>query len=91
MSQRTQGKWCRDSKHQIRDEKGRKVANCSAFGRTYPERKANSYLIAAAPELLEALEGLLVAYQDPGNSGSTHDEEVTAAQEAIAKARGVQP
>lgn len=48
----------------------------------------NRALVAAAPELLEALQGLLVAYNDPGNTGSTHDDKVEAARAAIAKARG---
>ncbi len=50
-------------------------------------RKANARLIAAAPDLLSALEGLLLAYNDPGNTGSTHDDKVGAARAAIAKAR----
>ena len=50
-------------------------------------RKANARLIAAAPDLLQALEGLLLAYNDPGNTGSTHDDKVEAARAAIAKAR----
>ncbi len=45
-------------------------------------------LIAAAPDLLEALDALLIAYCDPGNQGSDHDEKVEAARAAIAKARG---
>ena len=49
---------------------------------------ANARLIAAAPELFEALQGLLDAYSDPGNTGSTHDDKVEAARAAIAKARG---
>jgi len=52
------------------------------------ETKANAALIAAAPELLEALQGLLFAYEDPGNTGSTHDEKVIAARAAIEKATG---
>ena len=55
------------------------------------EVSANTRLIAAAPELLEVLEKLLMAYQDPGNTGSTYDETVEAAQAVIAKARGQQP
>ncbi|WP_110949197.1 hypothetical protein [Pseudomonas bohemica] len=41
---------------------------------------------AQRTELLGALDGLLLAYEDPGNSGSTHDDKVLAARAAIAKA-----
>lgn len=47
---------------------------------------ADAKLIAAAPDLLVALQGLLTAYEDPGNTGSTHDDKVQAARAAIAKA-----
>ncbi len=53
------------------------------------ERKANARLIAAAPELLEALKGVLVRLE---HSGSWEGEdEKTAARAAIAKAEGVDP
>lgn len=45
-------------------------------------------LISAAPELLAALDALLIAYCDPGNQGGDHDEKVEAARAALAKARG---
>lgn len=50
--------------------------------------EANARLIAAAPDLLEALDALLIAYCDPGNQGGDHDEKVEAARAAIAKAKG---
>jgi len=49
---------------------------------------ANVRLIAAAPDLLAALDDLLIAYCDPGNQGGDHDDKVEAARAAIAKARG---
>ena len=52
------------------------------------QAKANARLIASAPELLRALDDLLIAYCDPGNQGSDHDDKVEAARAAIAKARG---
>ncbi|MNV67092.1 hypothetical protein D3C71_1598760 [compost metagenome] len=52
--------------------------------------RENLTLAAAAPELLDALEGLLSAYQDPGNEGHTHDEKVQVSRAAIAKAKGEQ-
>lgn len=50
------------------------------------EAGANADLIAAAPDLLSALQGLLAAYEDPGNTGSTHEDKVQAARDAISKA-----
>ncbi|MBW9247136.1 hypothetical protein [Pseudomonas paracarnis] len=50
------------------------------------EAGANADLIAAAPDLLTALQGLLAAYEDPGNTGSTQDDKVQAARNAISKA-----
>lgn len=50
------------------------------------EAGANADLIAAAPDLLTALQGLLAAYEDPGNTGSTHDDKAQAARSAISKA-----
>lgn len=49
---------------------------------------ANVRLIAAAPDLLEALDDLLIAYCDPGNQGGDHDDKVEAARAALAKAKG---
>ena len=56
--------------------------------------KANARLIAAAPDLLEALQGIL-GYFDSGNSVSVsqatikaRSDEVKAARAAIAKATG---
>lgn len=49
------------------------------------EREANANLIAAAPELLEALENILIYLGD----WDTDDEECVAARAAIAKAKGV--
>jgi len=62
---------------------------CSVYLRAVRGRtNANARLIAAAPDLLEALDALLYAYQDQGNTGSTHDDKVLQARAAIAKARG---
>jgi len=72
-------------------KKGSTKRHSSGF-QTYREvceevgSKFDAKLIAAAPDLLQALNGLLFAYEDPGNSGSTHDDKVLAARTAIAKA-----
>ncbi|MNJ10723.1 hypothetical protein D3C77_48850 [compost metagenome] len=65
------------------------------------EREANARLIAAAPELLEALERLLEAYSsqmrsdydypgDPWTAEGRHDEDALQAIRTIAKAKGEQ-
>jgi hypothetical protein len=61
---------------------------CEGEDLTEERMEANAMLMLAAPDLLEALEGLLHAYEDPGNAGSTHDDKVAAARSSIAKARG---
>lgn len=59
------------------------------------ERQRNAYLIAAAPELLEALESLIesIKIDTSGNMNGLFDacltiDDVRAARAAIAKARG---
>lgn len=53
----------------------------------YAEFEANVQLIAAAPELLEALEAL-VQQVEIHNAEGAFGEDYTNAQDAIAKARG---
>lgn len=56
--------------------------------------RANAHLIAAAPELLEALEGLLTditEYQQINNLGGENNHWQVIARTAIAKAKGEQP
>lgn len=50
------------------------------------ETRANARLIAAAPELLEALQGLLIRVADDEEYGPEHA--ITIARAAIAKATG---
>ncbi len=52
------------------------------------EEQANAHLIAAAPELYDALSGLL--YHDENGIGEGYDEVIEAARLALAKARGEQ-
>jgi len=95
--QHTPGPWERvssadwDGAHVI-DARVRIVAEChgcdipGALGDVgVDEAKANAYLIAAAPELLAALEGLLA---DPYLSHSINNDRMAPARAAIAKAKG---
>ncbi|MBI6188699.1 hypothetical protein JEP98_05935 [Providencia rettgeri] len=52
------------------------------------EMKANAHLIAAAPELLQALQ-LIISYHDDGNVGLYY-EDLALARKAIANASGQQ-
>lgn len=63
-------------------------------GRSFSEAKANAHLVAASPELYEALSAITEMYTDMINSGDCgnwnpeYDEEVTEARRVMAKARG---
>lgn len=54
-------------------------------------RRANTLLIAAAPDLLEALEELVAQSLDSGHPHDWLRHEIDQAKAAIAKARGEQP
>lgn len=57
----------------------------------YPNRDANAHLIAAAPELYEALDGLLAditEYQEINFLGGENNHWQVRARAALAKARG---
>ena len=64
------------------------IAAREQWGSYAKTSKANGRLIAAAPELLEALEGVLpYLEEDPDDEGDYNDR-VRAAVAAIAKAKG---
>lgn len=69
------------------------IAHVSTFSIEQSEADANAALIAAAPELLAALEKVLIEYHgyvDPDRTTGQFGEweEVIAARAAIAKAKG---
>ena len=92
MSERTPGPWAIFRATQgpnilvvsVEDAKGRRIAHLWRDG---AEREANACLIAAAPELLEALEWAL-SYAE---TLATDEDGLDKACAAIAKARGEQP
>ena len=52
------------------------------------EGKANAYLIAAAPDLLEALEQMIDEYGTAGDGWTRNNKALRDAREVISKARG---
>ena len=67
---------------------GRQVADCMVDNDiNYPQQKANAALIAAAPDMYEALDNLLEAWDEWGVS-SFPDPFADMARAALAKARG---
>lgn len=52
------------------------------------DTEANGQLLAAAPELLAALKGLLAWMPVTGNGAAAARDEISAARDAIAKAEG---
>ncbi len=57
----TKGKWKVDPDFEwVMDEEGRIVANCTG----HMDAKANAHLIAAAPDLYEALWGMVKAWEE---------------------------
>jgi hypothetical protein len=61
---------------------------CEPLGDTPEQAEANAYLIAAAPELYEAVLDLLMT--DDGDLPSSHAVAVVRAKSVLAKARGEQ-
>jgi hypothetical protein len=89
MSAHTPGPWTKSEGSSVaalnfRGDPGRtrKIADVYAGGGTLAERHANAHLVAAAPELLEALRTML-AYATTADS-----QAVAKAKAAIAKAEG---
>lgn len=77
------------------DEEGLGNKNHIVFGKEYPAEmtsKANKDLIAAAPELLEALQELISGYEDREHLGMfdmlVHGDLIQKANAAINKALG---
>lgn len=62
-----------------------------ATGASRPEATADALLIAAAPELLEALREMLAVYGNDGHFHAPALRATRASQAAIAKATGAAP
>ena len=76
----------------VADKKGQDIANWAHYpNATKAQTKANARLIAAAPDLLEALMGLLAditEYQTLNNLGGEDNHWQAIARAAIVKATG---
>jgi hypothetical protein len=60
----------------------------SRYDMSHDEAKANARLIAAAPDLLAALEMVLNSTTHPGPLWTVSNESIAAAHAAIARAKG---
>ena len=98
MIKHTKGPWEMDAGLNIHGPDNRLVANCGGRSQNFDtekceaENKANAHLIAAAPELLEALE-MMVRQFGPHPREDTEGwreeyEACDSARAAIAKAKG---
>lgn len=86
MSKHTPGRWWADS-IEVGAGPSMQVKIAKVGGATYEEAKANAKLLAAAPELLEALQALTHAFQYNVSVAYTASC-VRDAEAAIAKATG---
>jgi hypothetical protein len=90
----TLGPWRVGTHHQILSEGGdNRCAGIASFNSWMgiEQAESNAHLIAAAPELYEALESLwteIAKYPNIGHEGSNLLEVMSDARSALAKARG---
>lgn len=81
-AQHTQGQWVADGKYVGTET----CSICDCYGYADSKQaKANARLIAAAPELLHALKGMLLRFGGAGDKPTPAEREALA---AIAKAEG---
>ncbi len=69
-------------------EAGNMVAQVGGLKSNLKEMEANTRLIAAAPDLLEALQGILYHFVPERGNLKVEDDMIKKAHAAIAKARG---
>jgi len=70
----------------IKDAQGELIAQVCDLQKESAESTANARLMAAAPDLLSALQGMLEYFCEDGYDDYSDTETVTAARAAIAKA-----
>ena len=76
--------------HDIKDAQGEIIAQVCDLEKESNESTANARLIAAAPELLAALQGMIEYFVDYSWDDYSDTETLQAARAAIAKATGDQ-
>ena len=84
MSKHTPGPWEYNGSSDVKQNNGTGVARVALNG-SADEIKSNARLIAAAPDMLEAIEVTLKRFMDDEGYDAVNFEELIA---AIAKARG---
>ena len=90
----TPGPWRANSHREVKVANGNSMicrAHLHEPRRGEAECKANAHLIAASPDMYEALKGLTTAFQariDSTGGTNTELRELAAAREALSKARG---
>lgn len=100
MSKHTKGSWKVDGKTELCitdvDDISRFIGSASIMGsnnnyaEAYEEAKANARLMAAAPDLLELLEEMVLSFTDiAGNHCNDCEKLIETAKKAIDKARGI--
>lgn len=92
IGKHTPGPWIKSRNGEIVASNGSmvKVEGFALSGISTPETRANRDLMAAAPDLLEALEGLIsVIHSPPTGPNCYHEFDFKSAFAAIAKAKGL--
>jgi len=88
-NQHTPGSWAVSPYNNITSRNGTVAKTEQMPGNDDAERKANANLIAAAPDLLSALQEMMSVFKDHEQYDEESAEVVSMARAAIAKAEGV--
>ncbi len=96
MSKHTPGPWgCIDTSNHAHDYRLTKPDGSTlplhVEANDHSEQRANARLIAAAPDLLKALQKFALKHRHTYGLDGAWDEEITMAEAAITKATGEQP
>lgn len=86
MNKHTQGPWI-ELQTRIDDSRGYQIAHLDLHGKSEKERDANRRLIAAAPDMLSALQSCYDMIAEECADGE-YTEQAKAARAAILKATG---
>ena len=87
-TQFTPGPWTINAGLSVKGNGGRHIAKVGAEHLDSQTDRANAGLIAAAPEMYEALQAVVDQLQAVGAPGSVYNPALTQARKALAKAKG---